>query len=46
LTEIPAAQPIPHRKQNFGEYSIPALELKPELGDEKKQGYALHIKSL
>lgn len=45
LTEIPTAQPIPYRKQNFGEYSIPALELKPELVDEKKQGYALHVKS-
>jgi NAD(P)H dehydrogenase (quinone) len=45
LTKIPTAQPIPYRKQNFGQYSIPLLELKPELMDEKKQGLGLHIKS-
>lgn len=33
--------PIPYRKQNGGDYTIPALELKPELGTG--DGFRLHV---
>jgi len=34
--------PIPYRKQNHGDYEIPALTLKPELGGQRR-GFALHL---
>ncbi len=34
--------PIAFRKQNGGDYSIPALELRPELSPGR-QGFALHV---
>jgi NAD(P)H dehydrogenase (quinone) len=35
--------PIPFRKQNGGDYEIPSLTLRPELGEPGAAGFALHI---
>jgi NAD(P)H dehydrogenase (quinone) len=37
------AAPLPYRQQNGGEYSIPSMQLRPELGDATT-GFALHLK--
>jgi NAD(P)H dehydrogenase (quinone) len=34
--------PIPYRRQNHGDYEIPSLTLKPELGAQRT-GFALHL---
>lgn len=39
LTTTP---PIPYRRQNGGDYSIPSMRLRPELGDPHATGFALH----
>jgi NAD(P)H dehydrogenase (quinone) len=40
LAETP---PIPYRRQNGGDYLIPAMELRPELGDPNGTGFAVHL---
>ena len=35
--------PIPYRRQNGGDYAIPTLELRPEVGDPRINGFALHL---
>lgn len=40
LSTIP---PIPYRRQNFGDYLIPSMQLRPELGDPGATGFALHL---
>lgn len=37
--------PISFRKQNGGDYDIPSLTLRPELGDPGAVGFALHTRS-
>ena len=34
--------PIPYRRQNFGDYEIPEMVLKSELGAPDLSGFALH----
>jgi NAD(P)H dehydrogenase (quinone) len=34
--------PIPYRRQNFGDYLIPSMELRPGLGAPDATGFALH----
>ena len=29
--------------QNFGDYLIPAMTLRPELGEPEARGFALHV---
>ena len=36
--------PIPFRRQNFGDYEIPALTLKPGLEYDGAQGFQLHLR--
>lgn len=36
--------PIPFRHQNGGDYLIPSLELRPELGAAVASGFSLHLK--
>ena len=36
-------QPIPYRRQNHGDYLIPSMQLRPELGEEGTRGFALHV---
>ncbi|WP_322022501.1 NAD(P)H-dependent oxidoreductase [Burkholderia sp. BCC1977] len=42
LDELSTAQPIPFRRQNAGDYDIPALTLKAEIAPEKV-GFAAHL---
>jgi NAD(P)H dehydrogenase (quinone) len=35
--------PIPYRRQNFGDYVIPSMELRPGLGDLGATGFAVHL---
>jgi NAD(P)H dehydrogenase (quinone) len=42
LLAIETTEPIPYRKQNAGDYVIPACTLKPGLEDEGQQGLRLH----
>ena len=35
--------PIPYRRQNFGDYLIPSMELRPGLGAPEATGFALHL---
>ena len=35
--------PIPYRRQNGGDYLIPSLQLRPELGDPSVTGFSLHV---
>jgi len=44
LDELWTAQPIPFRRQNAGDYDIPALTLKAEIAPEKV-GFAAHLAS-
>lgn len=37
------ARPIPYRRQNHGDYAIPAMQLHAELGDRDARGFALHL---
>ncbi|RKH47872.1 hypothetical protein [Corallococcus sicarius] len=36
--------PIAYRKQSGGDYDIPALTLKPGLGDARASGFRLHVR--
>ncbi len=36
-------RPIPYRQQNGGDYLIPRMQLRPELGDPGATGFALHV---
>ncbi|HEU0149181.1 MAG TPA: NAD(P)H-dependent oxidoreductase, partial [Bradyrhizobium sp.] len=40
-----SAKPIPYRKQNHGDYAIPSMQLRPELGDPGALGFALHVEA-
>ncbi|NEV79008.1 NAD(P)H-dependent oxidoreductase [Rhodopseudomonas sp. BR0C11] len=40
LAETP---PIPYRRQNGGDYLIPTMELRPELGVPGAEGFAVHL---
>ncbi len=35
--------PIPYRRQNGGDYLIPSMQLRPELGGPGATGFALHV---
>lgn len=35
--------PIPYRRQNGGDYLIPSMQLRPELGKPGATGFALHL---
>lgn len=37
------APPIPYRRQNHGDYAIPAMQLRPGLGEPGARGFALHV---
>ncbi|WP_224249355.1 NAD(P)H-dependent oxidoreductase [Hyalangium gracile] len=42
LATIMSEPPIPYRRQNHGDYHIPSLELRADLGKERS-GFALHV---
>lgn len=45
MRTLATTHPIPYRRQNDGDYLIPSLQLRPDLGDPGASGFALHLKS-
>ncbi len=43
MRTISTTAPIPYRQQNAGDYHIPVMQLRAELGDQSASGFALHI---
>ena len=43
MRTLATTPPIPYRRQNGGDYSIPSLRLRPDLGDPGATGFALHV---
>ncbi|TIS53617.1 NAD(P)H-dependent oxidoreductase [Mesorhizobium sp.] len=42
MRTLETIRPIPYRRQNGGDYHIPSMQLRPELGDPGATGFALH----
>jgi NAD(P)H dehydrogenase (quinone) len=42
MRTLATTAPIPYRQQNGGDYLIPSLQLRPELGDADAAGFAIH----
>jgi NAD(P)H dehydrogenase (quinone) len=45
MRTLATTPPIPYRRQNGGDYLIPSLQLRPELGQPDTSGFALHVDS-
>jgi len=45
MRTVATIPPIPYRGQNRGDYLIPTLELRPELGGPGESGFSLHVKT-
>ncbi|WP_454629182.1 NAD(P)H-dependent oxidoreductase [Bradyrhizobium cenepequi] len=45
MRTLATTPPIPYRQQNGGDYLIPSLQLRPELGDPGASGFALHVEN-
>jgi NAD(P)H dehydrogenase (quinone) len=43
MRTLATTPPIPYRQQNGGDYLIPSMQLRPELGDPGATGFALHL---
>lgn len=43
MRTLATMSPIPYRRQNFGDYLIPAMTLRPELGEPEARGFCLHV---
>lgn len=43
MRTLETTAPIRYRRQNFGDYLIPAMTLRPELGEAEARGFALHV---
>ncbi|MBF6440092.1 NAD(P)H-dependent oxidoreductase [Nocardia cyriacigeorgica] len=44
LLTLASTEPIPFRRQNFGDYELPALQLKPGLEPAGRTGFGLHVR--
>ena len=42
MRTLESTSPIPYRRQNFGDYLIPSMELRPDLGARDARGFTLH----
>ncbi len=42
MRTLPTIPPLPFRRQNGGDYLIPSMQLRPDLGDPGARGFALH----
>jgi NAD(P)H dehydrogenase (quinone) len=42
MRTLETTEPIPYRRQNFGDYAIPAMQLRPGLEAAGASGFALH----
>ncbi|MFD8009257.1 NAD(P)H-dependent oxidoreductase [Streptomyces sp. NPDC058955] len=45
LLTLESTEPIPFRRQNFGDYEIPSLHLKPGLEPAGRTGFGLHVRA-
>lgn len=43
MRTLATTAPIPYRRQNGGDYLIPSMALRPDLGEPGAQGFALHL---
>ncbi|POR51403.1 NAD(P)H-dependent oxidoreductase [Bosea psychrotolerans] len=43
MRTLGSTPPIPYRRQNGGDYLIPSMRLRPELGEPDAAGFALHL---
>jgi NAD(P)H dehydrogenase (quinone) len=43
MRTLETTAPIPYRMQNGGDYLIPAMTLRPELGEPGASGFSLHL---
>ncbi|MBS4076531.1 flavodoxin family protein, partial [Ameyamaea chiangmaiensis] len=43
MKSLETIAPIPYRKQNYGDYQIPTMELLPGLVPPGAQGFAVHL---
>jgi NAD(P)H dehydrogenase (quinone) len=43
MRTLGSTPPISYRRQNGGDYLIPSLQLRPDLGDPDATGFALHL---
>jgi NAD(P)H dehydrogenase (quinone) len=43
MRSFATTKPIAYRQQNGGDYLIPSMQLRPELGDPDAAGFALHV---
>lgn len=43
MRTLATTPPIPYRRQNGGDYLIPSMQLRPELGTSGAAGFALHL---
>jgi NAD(P)H dehydrogenase (quinone) len=43
MRTLATTTPIAYRRQNRGDYRIPSLQLRPELGEAGAVGFALHL---
>ncbi|WP_342801475.1 NAD(P)H-dependent oxidoreductase [Nocardia sp. No.11] len=44
LRALASTAPIPFRRQNFGDYEIPSLQLEPGLEPAGRTGFGLHVR--
>ncbi len=44
MRTLETTHPIPYRRQNGGDYHIPAMQLRAELSGSSASGFALHLK--
>ncbi|TLF73508.1 NAD(P)H-dependent oxidoreductase [Nocardia cyriacigeorgica] len=45
LLTLESTEPIPFRRQNFGDYELPSLQLKPGLEPAGRTGFGLHVRA-
>jgi NAD(P)H dehydrogenase (quinone) len=45
LLTLESTEPIPFRRQNFGDYEIPSLQLKEGLEPKGRTGFGLHVRA-
>ncbi|AYG70238.1 MULTISPECIES: NAD(P)H-dependent oxidoreductase [unclassified Rhizobium] len=46
LRTLETTRPIPYRRQNGGDYHIPTMQLRAELGDPGASAFALHLEDV
>jgi NAD(P)H dehydrogenase (quinone) len=43
MRTLATTPPIPYRRQNGGDYLIPSMQLRPDVGDPGATGFSLHL---